>query len=125
MAKVTNDPAAVRLQLDSVNRRIEKHPLNSEKFTRARALMQESSVEHRETVSAALREQGLPEIGTQMRMMLFGLLPRSAKPPAAAVGCGALPKRSAGLTKNLRGPRALAQAFELTRCHVSNGRHVQ
>ena len=73
MAKVTNDPAAVRLQLDSVNRRIEKHPLNSEKFTRARALMQESSVEHRETVSAALREQGLPEIGTQMRMMLFGL----------------------------------------------------
>jgi len=31
------------------------------------------SGEGRDAVTAALREQGLPAIGTQMRMMLFGL----------------------------------------------------
>ena len=49
------------------------HPLNSEQSRRARALTREMSGEGRDAVTAALREQGLPAIGTQMRMMLFGL----------------------------------------------------
>ncbi|WP_152970010.1 hypothetical protein [Arthrobacter sp. Edens01] len=73
MPKDTADPVAVCRQLDQINRRIAKHPLNSEKFTRARALMREAPAEERGTVSAALREQDLPSVPTQMRMMLFGL----------------------------------------------------
>ena len=77
MAKKTADPAAVRRRLDKVNRRLAKHPLNSEKFTRARAwaraLMRETPVEEHGTVSAGLRQQGLPSIPKQMGMMLLGL----------------------------------------------------
>ena len=67
------ETASIRRQLEEVNRRLRDHPLNSEEFARARALMKDTSVEDHTAVAAALREQGLPGVGTQMRMMLFGL----------------------------------------------------
>lgn len=65
--------ASVQRQLDQVNRRLLDHPLNSEKFTRARALMKESSAEDQDEIRAALQKRGLPGVGTQMRMMALGL----------------------------------------------------
>lgn len=73
MADENAQRASVQRRLDQVNRRLQNHPLNSEKFLRARALMKESSVENHAEVSAALREQGLPGLGAQMRMMALGL----------------------------------------------------
>ncbi|MCC9176817.1 MULTISPECIES: hypothetical protein [unclassified Arthrobacter] len=73
MANENAQRASLQRQLDSMNRRIQDHPLNSEKFTRARALVKESSVEDRVEVSATLREQGLPGVGAQMRMLALGL----------------------------------------------------
>ena len=73
MVRENAETASVRRQLEEVNRRLRNHPLNSDEFTRARALMKGTSPEDRAEVNAALREQGLPGVGTQMRMMLFGL----------------------------------------------------
>ena len=71
MAKT--DPAAVRRQLDKVQRRLAEHPLNSDEFTRARALIKEMPDADRTSVEAALQAQGLPGFGRQTRLLLVGL----------------------------------------------------
>lgn len=119
---MTNAPATVRLQLDTVNRRIEKHPLNSEWFARARTLVRQTSVEDRESQRGSARVGTAwhrhPDEDDPARLAL----PRSAKPPAAAVRNDALPNEQ--LTAPV-GPTGPSQAFEFTRCPASNGRHVQ
>ncbi|MDO9377667.1 MAG: hypothetical protein Q7T56_02375 [Nocardioidaceae bacterium] len=67
------DLAAARRGLTEVNDRIGAHPLRSQEFLRAREVMAAASEEDADAVDDALRRQGLPGRGRQLRMMALGL----------------------------------------------------
>jgi len=73
MASSQSAAVALRERLERINSRIAAHPLNSEQFLRARAVVSQAGDAERSEVDATLREQGLPGLGAQTKMMMVGL----------------------------------------------------
>jgi hypothetical protein len=73
MADRPSKISVVRRRLDTVNAQIAAHPLRSDQFVLARAVVARTQSAGDEAVKSALREQALPAPRVQMRMMALGL----------------------------------------------------
>jgi len=60
----------LRRRLAIVNERIAEHPLSSEEFTRARAVVAQRTDDGPQAVNAELRAQGVPSLGAQARLIV-------------------------------------------------------